>query len=67
MEVRFVQLNLNNLASAYDLLKEFVQDKQISVAVISKPYNTSLHGWCYDSLVGAAIGVYQPGLLLTIY
>lgn len=60
-----MQSKLNHSVAAQDVLKKFVCDENIAVVIVSEPHMVRFNGWQYDSISGAAIAVYRPGLWLS--
>jgi len=61
MELRLVQTNLNHCRDAQDLFWEFAKREDISMALVSEPYDVGRPGWRCDSSGRAAIRVLRVG------
>lgn len=62
MELRYVQTILNHCWAAQDLLWEFIRAEDITVTLVSEPYDVGTAGWHRDSSGRAAVGVFRCGL-----
>lgn len=55
MKLRYVQTNLNHCRAAQDLLWEFIRVEDITVVLVSEPYDVETTGWHRNSSGQAVI------------